>query len=133
MKITSLIDRVSKLRVLELGLFRRAANSRTPTLPTSAGGLTLIKEGEAETSWVIDSELAEEVQQSLEHSPQPRQATLREWALVDWNGQRTLMGVNVANGHFTRTSRVVEQLSDNCYQTESGSVYTVVGESALRS
>lgn len=126
-----LFDRLSRLRLLELGLFRKSANSRAPTLPTSVGGLTHIRERDAETSWVVDSELAETVNSELEQSSPHRRATLCDWALVNWNGERTLMGVNVANGHFTRTSRVVQQLSSNSYQTESGSVYTVVGPSAI--
>lgn len=129
----SIFDKASKLRLLELGLFRKAANSRAPTLPTSVGGLTLVKEGEAETSWAIDSDLVAEVIAGEELPPTPRRASLKEWALIEWAGQLTLMGVNAENGHFTRTSRVVKQLSANSYQTESGSVYTVIGESVIKS
>lgn len=51
---------------------------------------------------------------------------LTDWAIIDWDGDKRILGVNPEQ-KFVRTSSVVSKLDDNRYQTQSGTIYVLDG------
>jgi hypothetical protein len=52
---------------------------------------------------------------------------LTDWAIVDWDGSKRLLGMNDQN-KLVRTSTIVNQLDNNKYQTQSGTIYVLSGD-----
>ena len=47
--------------------------------------------------------------------------SLTDWAIVEWDGSKRLLGMNDQN-KLVRTSTIVNQLDENKYQTQSGTI-----------
>ncbi len=59
-----------------------------------------------------------------------KMTNLVDWAIVEWDGERKLLGINKETGDFIRTSPIAEQVSPTVYKTASGNMYFLLGPPA---
>ena len=52
---------------------------------------------------------------------------LIDWALVEWDGAKKLIGINKENDLFVRTSPIIKKIDETTYVTQTGTTYILEG------